>query len=57
MSNFQHGRGDSRSNEDKTLSILTTQEGFAMVLLSTNGDGVKLGYIDEGLHQGILLTG
>jgi hypothetical protein len=32
-------------------------EGFAMVLLSTSEDSVKLGYIDEVLHEGILLTG
>jgi hypothetical protein len=35
MSNIQHGRGDSRSNEGNALSILATREGFAMVLLST----------------------
>jgi hypothetical protein len=57
MTNIQYGRGDSRSNEGKALSILATQEDFAMVLLSTGGDGAKLGYIDEGLHEGILLTG
>jgi hypothetical protein len=57
MSNIQHGRGDSRSNGGKALSVLATREGFAMVLLSTDGDGAKLGYIDEGLHEGILLTG
>jgi hypothetical protein len=57
MSNVQHGRGDSRSNEGKALSILTTREGFAMVLLSTGGDSAKLGCVDEGLHEGILLTG
>jgi hypothetical protein len=57
MSNIQHGRGDSRSNEGKALSILTTREGFAMVLLSTGGDGAKLGCIDEGLHEGIKLIG
>jgi hypothetical protein len=28
-----------------------------LVLLSTGGDGTKLGDIDEGLHEGILLTG
>jgi hypothetical protein len=56
MSNFQHGRGDSRSNEGKALSVLATWEGFAMVLVSTGGDCAKLGYIDEGLHEGILLT-
>jgi hypothetical protein len=56
MSNIQHGRGDSISNEGKALSVLATREGFAMVLLSTGGDGAKLGYIDEGLHEGILLT-
>jgi hypothetical protein len=26
-----------------------------MFLLSSGGDGAKLGYIDEGLHDGILL--
>jgi hypothetical protein len=57
MSNLQHGRGDSRSNEGKALSVIATREGFAMVLLSTSGDGTKLGYIDEGLHEGILLIG
>jgi hypothetical protein len=57
MSNIQHGWGDSRSNEGKALSVLATQESSAMVLLSTGGDGAKLGYIDEGLHDGILLTG
>jgi hypothetical protein len=57
MSNVQHGRGDSRSNEGKALSVLATWEGFAMVLLSTGGDGARLEYIDEGLHEGILLAG
>jgi hypothetical protein len=57
MSNIQHGWDDSRSNEGKALSVLATREGFEMVLLSTGGDGAKLGYIDEGLHEGILLTG
>jgi hypothetical protein len=57
MSDIQHGRGDSRSNEGKSLSVLATQESFAMVLLSTGGDGARLEYIDEGLHEGILLTG
>jgi hypothetical protein len=31
MSDIQHGRGDSRSNEGKALSVLATREGFAMV--------------------------
>jgi hypothetical protein len=57
MSNIQHGRGDSRSNEGKALFVIATWEGFVMILLSTGGDGAKLGYIDEGLHEGILLTG
>jgi hypothetical protein len=57
MSNIQHGRGDSRSNEGKALSVIATWDGFVMILLSTGGDGAKLGYIDEGLHEGILLTG
>jgi hypothetical protein len=57
MSNIQHGRGDLRSNEGKALSILATREILAMILLSTVGDGARLGCIDEGLHEGILLTG
>jgi hypothetical protein len=57
MSNMQHGRGDSRSNEGEALPILATQEGFAMVPLSTGGDGAKLECIDDGLHEGILVTG
>jgi hypothetical protein len=57
MSDIQHGRGDSRSNEGKALSVLATWEGFAMVPLSTGGDGAKLERVDEGLHEGILLTG
>jgi hypothetical protein len=57
MSNVQHGWGDSRSNEGKALSVLTTREAFAMVLLSTGRDGARLECIDEGLHEGILLTG
>jgi hypothetical protein len=57
MSNLQHGRGDSRSNEGKALSVLATREGFAKVLLSTGGDGAKLGHVVESLHEGILLIG
>jgi hypothetical protein len=57
MSYIQHGWGDSRSNEGKALAVLSTREGFAMVPLSTGGDGVRLKCIDEGLHEGILLTG
>jgi hypothetical protein len=57
MSNIQHGRGDSRSNESKSLSVLASLEGFVMVLLSTGGDGARLECIDEGLYEGILLTG
>jgi hypothetical protein len=41
----------------KALSIIITQESFAMVLLSTCRDGAKLGHIDVGLHEGILLNG
>jgi hypothetical protein len=55
MSNFQHGRGDSRSNEGKAFFVLSTREGFAIVLLSTGADGARLECIDEGLHEGILL--
>jgi hypothetical protein len=57
MSNVQHGWGDSRSNEGNALPVLATQEGFAMVPLSTGGDGAKLECVDEGLHEGILLPG
>jgi hypothetical protein len=57
MSDFQYGWGDSRPNEGKALSVLTTREGFAMVPLSTSGDGAKLEHIDKGLHEGILLAG
>jgi hypothetical protein len=57
MSNIQHARGDSRSNEGKALFVFSTWEGFAMVLLSIGRDGAKLGHVDEGLHEGILLTG
>jgi hypothetical protein len=57
MSDFQHGWGDSRSNEGKAFSVLTTREGFVMVPLSTGGDGAKLEHVDEGFHEGILLTG
>jgi hypothetical protein len=56
MSNLQHGRGDSRSNDGEALPVLSTREGFAMVPLSTGGDGAKLECVDEGLHEGILLT-
>jgi hypothetical protein len=56
MSDIQHGRGDSRSNEGKALSVLATQEGFAMVPLSTSGDSAKLECVDEGLHKGIVLA-
>jgi hypothetical protein len=57
MSNFQHGWGDSRSNEGKAFSVLATREALAMVPLSTGGDSAKLGHVDEGFHEGILLAG
>jgi hypothetical protein len=57
MSDFQHGWGDSRSNEGKAFSVLATRESFAMVPLSTGGDGARLEFFDEGLHKGVLLTG
>jgi hypothetical protein len=56
MSDIQHGRADSRLNEGEALPILTTREGFAMVPHLTGGDGAKLECVDEGLHEGILLT-
>jgi hypothetical protein len=52
-----NGWGDSRPNEGKAFSVLTTPEGNAMVPLSTGGDGAKLERFDEGLHEGILLAG
>jgi hypothetical protein len=57
MLDFQHGWGDSRPNEGKAFSVLTTREGFAMDPLSIGGDGAKLEHVDEGFHEGILLTG
>jgi hypothetical protein len=57
MSDFQHGWGDSRSNEGKAFSVLTTREGFAMVPLSTSGDDAILEHVDKGIHEGILLAG
>jgi hypothetical protein len=57
MSNIEHGRGDSRSNEGRALLVLATWEGFAMVPLSTGGDGAKLECVEEGLHEVILLPG
>jgi hypothetical protein len=57
MSDFQHGWGDSRPNEGKAFSVLTTREGFAMLPLSTGGDGAKLERVDEGFHEEILLAG
>jgi hypothetical protein len=56
MSDFQHGWDDSRSNEGKAFSVLTTREGFVMVPLSTGRDSAKLEYVDEGFHEGILLA-
>jgi hypothetical protein len=57
MSEFQHGWGDSRSNEGKAFSVLATRESFAMFPLSTGGDGARLECFDEGIHKGVLLTG
>jgi hypothetical protein len=56
MSDFQHGWGDSIPNEGKALSVLATREGFAMIPLTTGRDSAKLERIDEGLHEGMLLT-
>jgi hypothetical protein len=41
----------------RLFSVLTTREGFAMVPLSTSGDGAKLEHVDKGFHEGILLAG
>jgi hypothetical protein len=51
MSNFHHGWRDSRSNEGKAFSVLATREGFAMVPLSTGGDGAKLEHVNESFHE------
>jgi hypothetical protein len=40
----------------RLFSILSTRESFAMVPLSTGGDGARLECFDEGLHKGVLLT-
>jgi hypothetical protein len=56
MSNIQHGQGDSKPNEGKVFSVLTTWKSFAMVLHSTGGDGVKLGGFYESFYEGILTT-
>jgi hypothetical protein len=56
MLDFQHGWGDSRSNEGKAFSVLTTREGFAMVPFSTDRDGAKLEHVDDGFHERILLA-
>jgi hypothetical protein len=56
LSDIQHGRGDSESNEGKALSIIATWKRFAKVQLSAGGDGANMGCLDESLHDGILLT-
>jgi hypothetical protein len=50
-------RGDSRSNEGKAFYVHSTWESFAMVPLSTGGDGARLECFDKGLHKEVLLTG
>jgi hypothetical protein len=57
MPDFQHRWGDSRPNEGKAFSVLTTWEGFAMVPLSSGRDGAKLERVDEAFHEAILLAG
>jgi hypothetical protein len=57
MPDFQHRWDDSRPNEGKAFSVLTTWEGFAMVTLSSGRDGAKLERVDEGFHEAILLAG
>jgi hypothetical protein len=57
MSDIQHGRGDSRSNEGEALPVLSTREIFAMVPPSTGGDDARLESFDEGLHKGTIFTG
>ena len=57
MPHLRHARDDSRSNESEALSVLSTWESAAMVSFSTGTHGAKLGVLDEGVHDGVLLTG
>ena len=57
MPHLQHARDDSRSNENEALSVLSTWESAAMVSFSTGTHGAKLGVLDEGDHDGVLLAG
>ena len=57
MPHLRHARDDSKSNESEALSILSTWERVAMVSFSTAAHGAKLGVLDEGAHDGVLLAG
>ena len=57
MPHLRHARDDSRSNESEALSVLSTWESAAMVSFSTGTHGAKLGVLDEGVHDGVLLAG
>ena len=46
-----------RSNKSEALSVLSTWESVAMVSFSTTAHGAKLGVLDEGVHDGVLLAG
>ena len=57
MPHLRHARDDSRSNESEALSVLSTWESDAKVSFSTGTHGAKLGVLDEGVHDGVLLAG
>ena len=57
MPHLRHARDDSRSNEGEALSVLSTWKSTAMVSFSTGTHGAKLGVLDEGVHDGVLLAG
>jgi hypothetical protein len=48
--------GVTQDQMSARLFPFSLREGFAMFLLSTGGDGARFESIDEGLHEGILLT-
>jgi hypothetical protein len=56
MSNFRRGWGDSRSNEGKVFSVLTTWKSFALVPHFTGGVKTRLRSVDVELYEGILFA-
>jgi hypothetical protein len=53
---FRGGWGDSRSNEGKGFSVLTTWKSFALVPHFTGRVKTRLGSVDEELYEGILFA-